>query len=60
MEITYTTRELAQECGVPFYTVQYLSKLNKLPMAVQGRRGVPARYYESAKTIVLNHKMKGK
>ena len=60
MEITYTTRQLAKECGVAFYTIQYLAKLNKLPVAVQGKRGVPARYFESAKDIVNKHKMKGK
>lgn len=51
----YTTKELAQICKVPFYTVQYLCKLNKLPILVKGKRGVSTLYKEQAIQIIKEH-----
>ena len=35
--ILLTTKELADKCDVPFYTVQYLAKLGKLPTERKGK-----------------------
>ena len=56
--VLLTTKELADKCGVPFYTVQYLAKLGKLPVAREGKRGVGALYQEDAIKIVNKHKGK--
>ena len=54
--ILLTTQELAEKCGVPFYTVQYLAKLGKLPTERKGKRGQSALYTEGAIDVVNKHK----
>lgn len=56
--VLYTTKELADKCGVPFYTVQYLAKLGKLPMERKGSRGKSALYTADAINIIKKHKEK--
>ena len=57
---SYTVTELAKITGVPFYTVHYLAKLNKLPVIEKGGRGVPARYSPDSVMVINQHKNKGK
>ena len=56
--ILLTTKELADKCGVPFYTVQYLAKLGKLPIERKGSRGQSALYREEAIEVIIKHKEK--
>ena len=56
--VLLTTKELAYKCGVPFYTVQYLAKLGKLPIERKGSRGQSALYTEEAIDVVNKHKGK--
>ena len=54
--VLLTTKELADKCDVPFYTVQYLAKLGKLPTERKGKRGQSALYTEDAIEVVNKHK----
>ena len=56
--ILLTTKELADKCDVPFYSVQYLAKLGKLPTERKGKRGQSALYTEDAIDVVNKHKGK--
>ena len=53
-----TVKELARECGVPYYTIHYLNKLNKLPVEREGKRGVSTLFKQDAIEIVKKHKEK--
>ena len=58
--VAYTVTELAELTGVPFYTVHYLAKLNKLPIIAKGGRGKPAKYSSDSVLVINQHKNRGK
>jgi hypothetical protein len=50
-----TRKQLANRCGVPFYTINYLQSLNRLPLIKLGRQGCPHLYHPDSVTIIRDY-----
>ncbi len=56
-----TLKEVSKETGAPYYTIQYLSKCNRLPKLKESSGpGYPNLFHPDAVKIVKDHLAKGR
>lgn len=56
-----TIGELSKQTGIPYYTIQYLDRLGKLPKEKESTgKGNPSIFHPNAKKVVIDHVRRNK